>query len=378
MTKMSRSVNAIAPLLAILLTNFAQASSFSVPPMATSYPRQLHAGGFSLPPMVEDLIPIATSIKTASAADSDSHTEDVILQKDLLLVRPPDMESLWEWYAYTKKQTESDPSWGRIWPTALSLARFTLQSLHFDNDSDASTIDIDFTSKLNEQECALVKQAIKALQTTSHIIELGCGLGLAGLAFAVSAATESTNIKRTVTFLDREPYALHCVMASAAINNLAIAPISSEQEMVGGTITPLIVARSSIDDWTSTDKNISYEDLQLGALDYENEQTLILASDILYEPSSMDSLATKLRNLLHPNDGGYILITDPEKERTTGCRSALVESVQEMGGEVVILPIPQPKNNGIAMNKSVLVESDVDIDGNLAKTVLIVVHFNGA
>ena len=346
--------------------------------MATSYPRQLHAGGFSLPPMVEDLIPIATSIKTASAADSDSHTEDVILQKDLLLVRPPDMESLWEWYAYTKKQTESDPSWGRIWPTALSLARFTLQSLHFDKDSDASTIDIDFTSKLNEQECALVKQAIKALQTTSHIIELGCGLGLAGLAFAVSAATESTNIKRTVTFLDREPYALHCVMASAAINNLAIAPISSEQEMVGGTTTPLIVARSSIDDWTSTDKNISYEDLQLGALDYENEQTLILASDILYEPSSMDSLATKLRNLLHPNDGGYILITDPEKERTTGCRSALVESVQEMGGEVVILPIPQPKNNGIAMNKSVLVESDVDIDGNLAKTVLIVVHFNGA
>ena len=73
-----------------------------------------------------------------------------------------------------------------------------------------------------------------------------------------------------------------------------------------------------------------------------------------------------------------MLITDPEKERTSGCRSALVESVKEMGGEVVILPIPQPRNNGIATNKSVLVDSDVDIDGNLAKTVLIVVHFNGA
>jgi len=43
-----------------------------------------------------------------------------------------------------------------------------------------------------------------------------------------------------------------------------------------------------------------------------------------------------------------------------------------------MLPMPQPKNNGMAMNKSMLVESDVDIDGNLAKTVLIMVHFNGA
>jgi len=372
---MSRGVNAIATLLAILLTSITT-SAFSVPPMATSYPRELHPGGFSLPPMVEDLIPIATTI-TSAAADNDSQSKDEILQKDLLLVRPPDMESLWEWYAYTKRQTDSDPSWGRIWPTALSLARFTLQSLHSGEVEDDS-IDMNLASNLNEQDQDIVKQAIKALQTTSHIIELGCGLGLAGLSFAVAAATESKNIKRTVTFLDREPYALHCVMASAAINNLATAPISSEQEVVAGGTPPLITARSSIDDWTSTDKNISYEDLQLDALDYDNKQTLILASDILYEPSSMDSLATKLRNLLHPTDGGYVLIMDPEKERTSGCRSALVESVKEIGGQVAIVPMPQPKNNGMAMNKSMLVESDVDIDGNLAKTVLIVVQFNGA
>eukprot|EP00985_Skeletonema_marinoi_P006083 scaffold2641_cov133-Skeletonema_marinoi.AAC.8 len=351
---MSSGVNAIATLLAILLTSFAiTTSAFSVPPMATSYPRPLHPGGFSLPPMVEDLIPIATTI-TSAAADKDSQSKDEILQKDLLLVRPPDMESLWEWY-------ESG-------------------QLHYpwqDSQEDGS-IDTNLASELNEQDQDIVKQAIKALQTTSHIIELGCGLGLAGLSFAVSAATESKNIKRTVTFLDRESYALHCVMASAAINNLATAPISSEQEVVAGGTLPLITARSSIDDWTSTDKNISYKDLQLDALAYDNKQTLILASDILYEPSSMDSLATKLRNLLHPTDGGYVLITDPEKERTSGCRSALVESVKEIGGQLVMLPMPQPKNNGMAMNKSMLVESDVDIDGNLAKTVLIVVHFNGA
>ena len=101
-------------------------------------------------------------------------------------------------------QTDSDPSWGRIWPTALSLARFTLQSLHSGEEEDGS-IDTNLASELNEQDQDIVKQAIKALQTTSHIIELGCGLGLAGLSFAVSAATESKNIKLTVTFLDREP-----------------------------------------------------------------------------------------------------------------------------------------------------------------------------
>jgi len=370
----------VSSLLAILLltaTFIVATTAFSIQPVATSYPRPLHPGGFSLPPMVEDLIPIATS---KIITDCDSQPEDVTLQKDLLLVRPPDMESLWEWYAYTKRQTDSDPSWGRIWPTALSLARFTLQSLHLSGQEESKISDLDFISKLNEQERSLAKHASKALQTTSHIIELGCGLGLAGLSFALSAATESPNIKRTITFLEREPYALHCVMASAAINKLTTAPISSDkEEVVGSSTPPLITVRSSIDDWTSADQNISYKDLQLDSLDYDNKQTLILASDILYEPSSMDSLATKLRKLLHPNDGGYVLITDPEKERTSGCRRALVKSVKEIGGQVAILPMPQPTNNGIAMtNRAMMVESDVDIDGNLAKTVLIVVHFNGA
>jgi len=353
-------INKIASLSAI----FRLASSFSVRSMA-SYPRPLHPGGFSLPPMVEDLIPITT---TTPAAHNDSQAKEGMLRKDLLVVRPPDMESLWEWYSYTKRQTDSDPSWGRIWPTALSLARFTLQSLNT-VDKEYTAYNVDLTSKFEEQEQALVKQAIRALQTTSHIIELGCGLGVAGLTFAISA--ESMNIKRTVTFLDREPYALHCVMASAAINKVATAPISSEKE--GSNTQTLITARSSIDDWTSSDKNVSYKDLLLDGLGCDNEQTLILASDILYEPSSIDSLATKLRNLLHPSDGGYVFITDPEKERTPGCRNSLVESVKEMGGQVVILPLPQPK----AMDKSILVESDVDIDGNLAKTVLIVVHLKG-
>jgi hypothetical protein len=335
--------------------------------METTYPRPLHPGGFSLPPMVEDLLPIATAVGGDS---SDSSQSEQILQKNLLIVRPPDMESLWDWYAYTKRQTNSDPSWGRVWPTAITLARFILQSLNCNSNENKIVMD-----GLEEQEQVLVKEAIKSLQTSSHIVELGSGLGVAGLAFAAAAAeTSNNNIKRTVTFLDREPYALHCVMASAAINNLNLGPISSEEE--GNNITErTITARSSIDDWTSSDKNINYDGLKLDSLDYDNKQTLILGSDILYEPSSMDTLSVKLRSLLHPKDGGYVFITDPERERTAGCRSAFQKSVEELGGNVVILPLPQPESDG--MKKSILVESDIDIDGTLAKTVLIVVHFDG-
>jgi hypothetical protein len=112
--------------------------------------------------MVEDLLPIAT---TAGSSNSSQ-----MLQKDLLIVRPPDMESLWEWLAYTKRQTNSDPSWGRVWPTAITLARFILQSLNCNSNENKIVM-----AGLEEQEQVLVKEAIKSLQTSSHIVELGCG-----------------------------------------------------------------------------------------------------------------------------------------------------------------------------------------------------------
>ena len=42
------------------------------------------------------------------------------------------VESLWEWFAYTKHLTDADPSWGRVWPTALSLSRFIIRSLNYE------------------------------------------------------------------------------------------------------------------------------------------------------------------------------------------------------------------------------------------------------
>ena len=401
------------------------------------YPRLLHPGGFALPPLVEDLIPIATTattfFATASSSDDDinnDNTKNKILRTNLLLIKPPDPESLWEWYAYTKRQSDSDPSWGRVWPTALSLARMMIRSM-MEVDDDGSRIrDGD---AMNGKEEQMLEEAVCALKTASHIVELGCGLGVAGLAFASAVESNSKGdltddqltddsagprnvFPRTVTFLDRDPYALHCVMASASTNGWATAPISPpKSEGVEVAVEsnpnvakiPTITVRAAIDDWTipknegnveneSPIKNMCYNDLHLDALPnlkYENENTLVIASDILYEPSSMDSLATKLQSLL-PSNGGYALIADPEKERTSGCRKSFVKAVEVLGGEVAILPMLQPFNGmdngsgggGMNMNLMMMqsgmkypmiIESDVDIDGNLAKTVLIVVHIRG-
>mmetsp|Transcript_8575 Transcript_8575/g.18647 ORF Transcript_8575/g.18647 Transcript_8575/m.18647 type:complete len:477 (+) Transcript_8575:60-1490(+) len=395
------------------------------------YPRPLHPGGFSLPPLVEDRLQIATSKNSA-----DDNDDDDILQTNILLIKPPDMESLWEWYAYTKRQSDSDPSWGRVWPTALSLARLVLRSLDYNNDIDTSYQSLkepkDEDEETEEEEW--MERAVTALRTASHVVEVGCGLGVAGLAYAssssssslaattaasVSSGTSSTNEinenenkrRRTITFLDREPYALHCVMASASTNGLATGPLLPPVEGSGGAETnigdgdliPLVTARAAIDDWTlpttrdndddnndnSPVKNICYRDLHLSTLSpnhYDNSNTLLLASDILYEPSSTASLAQKLQSLLHPTNGGYALIADPIKERTLGCRESFVESVKGLGGEVGILPMPELDSSSSSSSSSsramhnrgmLLLDSDVDIDGSLCRSMLIVVHFRG-
>ena len=224
-----------------------------------------------------------------------------------------------------------------------------------------------------------------------------------------------------MTFLDREPYALHCAMASAAVNGLATGPIVTAAAAARGTTssgtsssppapaaTPtaaVLTVRAAVDDWTlppttmttatgaAVDddrmKNIGYRDLHLGDDNYDDDggAVLLLASDVLYEPSSMESLSSKLLSLVHPIRGGYVLIADPRRERTPGCRDAFVECVRDAGGEVGIFDMPdleeERRNMGGSVNDGggitslpVGGESDVDIDGSLAKTVLIVVHFS--
>ena len=49
--------------------------------------------------------------------------------------------------------------------------------------------------------------------------------------------------------------------------------------------------------------------------------------------------------------------------------------MKELNGSIDIIPLPEL--NGKRMSGGMLLEADMDIDGSLAKTVLIVVHFKG-
>ena len=363
---------------------------------APQYPRPISAGGYAFPPMVEDKLPIVSAGDRIHAGEDDTeHDSEDDYRTQVLLVRPTDMETLWEWLAYTKSRTDADPSWGRVWPTALSLSRLVLRSVCGGCPPESSA-----------DEGGVVSRSVRALRTSCHAVELGCGLGVAGLTYATSYLLgdqrQQYRGRRTVTFLDREPHALHCAMSSCAMNGVATSGIDG----ASGTVEegadegddgrlPKIVARAAMDDWSLPvsdgqpdesqpgPRNVRYRDLQLETprmtSSYDNADTVVIASDVLYEPDGMVALASKIRGLLHPDRGGHALLADPAKERTAGCRDAFVEAVLEAGGRVEIVSLPKAGGGRTAANGSrrarSILEFDVDIDGTLAETVLICVEF---
>ncbi len=119
-----------------------------------NFPRPLHPGGFLLLTLAKDCLSIVTYLPTSSLTTSmklDANTvrdgkllmpeaqlEGEVttpslrrqLRMDLLLVKPPNMESLWEWYAYTCQHSNTDLSWGNMWPTVLLLLHWVLCTLN--------------------------------------------------------------------------------------------------------------------------------------------------------------------------------------------------------------------------------------------------------
>lgn len=365
---------------------------------APSYPRPISAGGYAFPPMVEDRLPIV-SAGNCIRADGDTkqrHLEDdgETYRTDVLLVRPTDMETLWEWLAYTKSRTDADPSWGRVWPTALSLSRLVLRSVCGGCPPEPPAAD-------GGGSGGIFYRSVRSLRASCHAVELGCGLGVAGLTYAASYMDgdqrQQYRGRRTVTFLDREPHALHCAMSSCALNGVATGGMDGAPAGGGGDGggPPKIVARAAMDDWNLPvsdgeepdedrrgPRNVRYRDLQLETAhmssSFDNADTVVIASDVLYEPEGMPALASKIRGLLHPERGGHALLADPATERTAGCRDAFVEAVAGAGGGVEVVPLPEAGEGRTAAGgggAGPVLGGDVDIDGTLAKTVLICVEF---
>jgi predicted nicotinamide N-methyase len=125
-------------------------------------------------------------------------------------------------------------------------------------------------SALGLAEALATDEAAKSAVAGRRVLELGCGVGLAGLAARALGGAES------VTQTDYQPDALALAAHNARAN-----------EVVGVTVRP--------GDWRV------FPDL--GRFD------LVIGSDVLYERSLHSTLADLLPRLIAP--GGAVLLSDP-------------------------------------------------------------------
>ncbi len=134
---------------------------------------------------------------------------------------------------------ERFPYWAEIWPAAIGLSNFVIKS--------------------------------EAIGEKSHVIELGCGLGLVGMIAAMKGAT--------VLITDYQPDALRFSEMNWLLN-LGMSP------------------NSKIMDWRNPDLDVQFD--------------IILASDVVYEKRFFDPLIESFRRLLKP--GGHIFLSEPKRD----------------------------------------------------------------
>jgi len=210
---------------------------------ALSPPRVLHSGDRHLPPLV-DVPGVGLPLPR--------------------VIKPPDAEALWEWARELGREEDLDPSWASVWPAAAALAAHV----------------------------AAKPDSVRG----ARVVELGAGLGVAGLSAAAAGAGR-------VTLVDREPLALHCAMATAEVCGLATAAVGEE--------APPGAVSASCCDWAEAAQLLGGADLVLGA-------------EVLYDPSAVEPLLGAAAALLS-GSRGTLLLAEPAAGRAVGCRGRLEE-----------------------------------------------------
>lgn len=240
----------------------------TAPPRGT---KVVHAGSRELPPLIE--VP-GGSLPLAA------------------VVKPPDADALWQWEA-NRGNADADPSWASVWPAAANLAH------------------------LLQRDGSIVRG--------KRVAELGAGLGVPGLTAAQCGA-------RSVTLIDKEPYALHCAMSTAVVCGLETGPVptgeaGAESAAGGANGGDAGVVSASVADW--------------GALAREGLTVdVVLASEVLYDEAEAAPLVRCAAALL--GKGGTLLLADPADARVERARAVAVETLTELGARVTEESLPAP------------------------------------
>ena len=251
-------------------------------------PGRCHAGASTLPHEHSDHVPVTL------------FTRDVTLPcgSAVRLVLPEDPYAVEALHRLEGDHT-ADAVWAECWPSAFACADALLCG--------------------STPILAGLRQ-----QPVRRVCELGAGVGLAGLAAALSWPTAS------VLLTDREPRALWCALASAQANGLRVDASGLPPSLpslpdagAGDPNSPSVSA--ALLDWDAP----LHPSLR-GAFD------VLLLCDVLYQPGSIGLLATLVPQLLAPD--GVILLADtahrPGKE---GLRRQFLDGVASAtaGGRVM-------------------------------------------
>lgn len=207
-------------------------------------------------------------------------TSDVLVVERLVrFVQPADEEAVLDAYINTNNLS-ADPYWATLWPSAVAAAQAIFLEPRL------------FASK--------------------QVLDLGCGVGLAGAAAGLAGAS-------SVLLADLSPWALHCALATCSSNGLRT--LSNSLPNVSATEAPgQGVCRTIQLDWAAPPPAFA------SAFD------VILACDVLYASKAATPIAQLVLSSL--KNGGLLLLADPPL-RTPKNRGFLLALLAEGGATVV-------------------------------------------
>lgn len=208
-------------------------------------------------------------------------TSDVLVGERLVrFVQPADEEAVLDAYINTHNLS-ADPYWATLWPSAVAAARAIFLEPRL------------FASK--------------------QVLDLGCGVGLAGAAAALAGASN-------VLLADLSPWALHCALATCSSNGLRTISNSAPFVSASPEAPGQGVCRTIQLDWAAPPPAFA------SAFD------VILACDVLYASEAAIPIAQLVLSSL--KNGGLLLLADPPL-RTPKNRGSLLALLAEGGATVV-------------------------------------------